>query len=226
MAKINIAIDGPAGAGKSTISKLLAKKIGYIYIDTGAMYRAIGLKMLLNNISIDNEKDVINMLNDTIINIKPMEDGQIILLDGYDVTQRIRENAVSMAASNVSKIPEVRERLVKMQKDLASNKGVVMDGRDIGTCVIPDAELKVFLTASVEERAKRRYLELISKGEDVEFINVLEDIKRRDINDTTRKISPLRMADDAILVDSTNMTIEEVLSSIYNLFLKVVKNEV
>lgn len=226
MAKINIAIDGPAGAGKSTISKLLAKKIGYIYIDTGAMYRAIGLKMLLNNISIDNEKDVINMLNDTIINIKPVEDGQIILLDGYDVTQRIRENAVSMAASNVSKIPEVRERLVKMQKDLASNKGVVMDGRDIGTCVIPDAELKVFLTASVEERAKRRYLELISKGEDVEFINVLEDIKRRDINDTTRKISPLRMADDAILVDSTNMTIEEVLSSIYNLFLKVVKNEV
>jgi len=226
MRRINIAIDGPAGAGKSTISKHLSKMLGYIHIDTGAMYRAIGLKVLRNNISSNDREKIINVLNKTDIDVKLVNGNQLIFLDGEDITEKIREPEVSMYASDVSKIKEVREKLVKLQQDLAKNKGVVMDGRDIGTHVLPDAELKIFLTATPEERAKRRYLELINKGFEVDYYKLLDEIKQRDLNDSTRQFAPLRMAEDAILIDSTNMTVEEVLQKIVEIFKKVIDDEV
>lgn len=226
MKKINIAIDGPAGAGKSTISRLLSKKLGYIHIDTGAMYRAVGLKVLRNNISSNDKDKIVEILGSTEIEIKLLNGIQFIFLDGEDVTEKIRHPSVSMYASDVSKIKEVRERLVKMQQSLAKNKGVIMDGRDIGTHVLPDAELKIFLTATPEERAKRRYSELKEKGYEVDYYALLDEIKERDMNDTTREIAPLRVAEDAILVDSTNMTIEEVLQRILELFNKVINDEI
>jgi len=179
MKKINIAIDGPAGAGKSTISKLLASQLGYIHIDTGAMYRAVGLKVLKNNISPHDSRKIVEILNSTDIKIKLVDGKQLVFLDGEDVTEEIRQPEVSMYASDVSKIREVRERLVKMQQDLAKQKGVIMDGRDIGTHVLPNAELKIFLTATAEERAKRRFLELKQKGYDVDYYQLLDEIKKR-----------------------------------------------
>ncbi|ADQ46232.1 cytidylate kinase [Caldicellulosiruptor kronotskyensis 2002] len=226
MKKINIAIDGPAGAGKSTISKLLASQLGYIHIDTGAMYRAVGLKVLKNNISPHDRKKIVEILNSTDIQIKLVDGRQLVFLDGEDVTEKIRQPEVSMYASDVSKIREVRERLVKMQQELARQKGVIMDGRDIGTHVLPNAELKIFLTATAEERAKRRFLELKQKGYDVDYYQLLDEIKKRDQNDMTREFAPLRVAEDAIVIDSTSLSIEEVLQKVLELFYKVVKNEV
>ncbi|ACM60425.1 cytidylate kinase [Caldicellulosiruptor bescii] len=226
MKKINIAIDGPAGAGKSTISKLLASQLGYIHIDTGAMYRAVGLKVLKNNISPHDRKKIVEILNSTDIQIKLVDGRQLVFLDGEDVTEKIRQPEVSMYASDVSKIREVRERLVKMQQELAKQKGVIMDGRDIGTHVLPNAELKIFLTATAEERAKRRFLELKQKGYDVDYYQLLDEIKKRDQNDMTREFAPLRVAEDAIVIDSTSLSIEEVLQKVLELFYKVVKNEV
>lgn len=226
MKKINIAIDGPAGAGKSTISKLLAKKLGYVHIDTGAMYRAIGLKVLNNNIKSSEVEKILEILDTTDIQVRLVDGNQLVFLDGENVTEKIRQPAVSMYASDVSKIKEVRERLVKIQQDLAKQKGVIMDGRDIGTYVLPDAELKIFLTATAEERAKRRFLELKEKGYEVDYYELLDEIKQRDFNDMTREFAPLKMADDAILIDSTNMTIEEVLQRVLELFYKVIENEV
>lgn len=226
MKKINIAIDGPAGAGKSTISKLLASQLGYIHIDTGAMYRAVGLKVLRNNISPHDSRKIVEILNSTDIQIKLLDGKQLVFLDGEDVTEKIRQPEVSMYASDVSKIREVRERLVKMQQDLAKQKGVIMDGRDIGTHVLPNAELKIFLTATAEERAKRRFLELKQKGYDVDYYQLLDEIKKRDQNDMTREFAPLRIAEDAIVIDSTSLSIEEVLQKVLELFYKVVKDEV
>ncbi|WPX10025.1 (d)CMP kinase [Anaerocellum danielii] len=226
MKKINIAIDGPAGAGKSTISKLLASQLGYIHIDTGAMYRAVGLKVLKNNISPHDSRKIVEILNSTDIQIKLVDGKQLVFLDGEDVTEKIRQPEVSMYASDVSKIREVRERLVKMQQDLAKQKGIIMDGRDIGTHVLPDAELKVFLTATAEERAKRRFLELKQKGYEVDYYQLLDEIKKRDLNDMTREFAPLRVAEDAIVIDSTSLSIEEVLQKVLELFYKVVKDEV
>jgi cytidylate kinase len=226
MKKINIAIDGPAGAGKSTISKLLASQLGYIHIDTGAMYRAVGLKVLKNNISPHDRKKIVEILNSTDIQIKLVDGRQLVFLDGEDVTEKIRQPEVSMYASDVSKIREVRERLVKMQQELAKQKGVIMDGRDIGTHVLPNAELKIFLTATAEERAKRRFLELKQKGYDVDYYQLLDEIKKRDQNDMTREFAPLRIAEDAIVIDSTSLSIEEVLQKVLELFYKVVKDEV
>lgn len=226
MNKINIAIDGPAGAGKSTISKLLAKKLGYIHIDTGAMYRAIGLKVLNSNIKSNEVEKILEVLDNTDIQIKIVAGSQLVLLDGEDVTEKIRQPSVSMYASDVSKIKEVREKLVKIQQDLAKQKGVIMDGRDIGTYVLPDAELKIFLTATAEERAKRRFLELKEKGYEVDYYQLLDEIKQRDLNDMTRELAPLRVAEDAIVIDSTNLTIEEVLQKVLELFYKVIGNEV
>ncbi|ABP67474.1 cytidylate kinase [Caldicellulosiruptor saccharolyticus DSM 8903] len=226
MKKINIAIDGPAGAGKSTISKLLAKKLGYIHIDTGAMYRAIGLKVLNSNIKSNEVEKILEVLDNTDIQIKIVAGSQLVLLDGEDVTEKIRQPSVSMYASDVSKIKEVREKLVKIQQDLAKQKGVIMDGRDIGTYVLPDAELKIFLTATAEERAKRRFLELKEKGYEVDYYQLLDEIKQRDLNDMTRELAPLRVAEDAIVIDSTNLTIEEVLQKVLELFYKVIGNEV
>ncbi|WP_039767744.1 MULTISPECIES: (d)CMP kinase [unclassified Caldicellulosiruptor] len=226
MKKINIAIDGPAGAGKSTISKLLAKKLGYIHIDTGAMYRAIGLKVLNSNIKSNEIEKILEVLNNTDIQIKIIGGNQLVFLDGEDVTEKIRQPTVSMYASDVSKIKEVREKLVKIQQDLAKQKGVIMDGRDIGTHVLPDAELKIFLTATAEERAKRRFLELKEKGYEVDYYQLLDEIKQRDLNDMTRELAPLRVAENAIVIDSTNLTIEEVLQKVLELFYKVIGNEV
>uniref|UniRef100_A0A7C5Z821 Cytidylate kinase n=1 Tax=Caldicellulosiruptor owensensis TaxID=55205 RepID=A0A7C5Z821_9FIRM len=226
MKKINIAIDGPAGAGKSTISKLLASQLGYIHIDTGAMYRAVGLKVLRNNISPHDSRKIVEILNSTDIKIKLVDGKQVVFLDGEDVTEEIRQPEVSMYASDVSKIREVRERLVKMQQELAKQKGVIMDGRDIGTHVLPNAELKIFLTATAEERAKRRFLELKQKGYNVDYYQLLDEIKKRDQNDMTREFAPLRIAEDAIVIDSTSLSIEEVLQKVLELFYKVVKDEV
>jgi len=226
MKKINIAIDGPAGAGKSTISKLLAKRLGYIHIDTGAMYRALGLKVLNSNIKSNEVEKILEVLNNTDIQVKLVDGNQLVFLDGEDVTDKIRQPSVSMYASDVSKIKEVRERLVKIQQNLAKQKGVIMDGRDIGTHVLPDAELKIFLTATAEERAKRRFLELKEKGYEVNYYELLNEIKQRDLNDMTREFAPLRVAEDAIVIDSTNLTIEEVLQKVLELFYKVIGNEV
>lgn len=203
-----IAVDGPSGAGKSTVAKAIAKKLNIEYIDTGAMYRALGLKILNNGIEMKDEESIKDLLKETEIDFV---NGDIIL-DGQVVSHLIRTPEVSMAASACSAYPFVREKLVKAQQQLGASKSVIMDGRDIGTAVFPDAEYKFFVTASDEERARRRYEELLAKGEDVTFEQVLVDIRQRDYNDSTRAASPLRKADDAEELDTTSMTIDEVVA--------------
>lgn len=213
----SIAIDGPAGAGKSTIAKAVSKKLNYIYIDTGAMYRAIGLYYLQNEIDLQNE-DLINGLIDNIKVEITYENGlQQIILNGDNVTSLIRTQEVSNAASVVSAYKKVREKLVSLQRDLASSTNVVMDGRDIGTVVLPNATVKIFLTASTEERAKRRYKELLEKGQVVDLETIKKEIEERDYRDINRETSPLMQAEDAILVDTSSMTIEEVIDEILRL---------
>lgn len=222
---INIAIDGPAGAGKSSVAKAVAAKYGYIYVDTGAMYRALAYKAIENGISIKDVALVENMLADTELNISYNELGQRIILDGKDVSDFIRTATVSMGASDISAIPYVRTWLLDMQKSIARKNDCIMDGRDIGTTILPDADVKIFLTASVEERATRRYKELIAKGEDVTFEAVIEDVKTRDYNDSHRAVSPLKKADDAIEVDTTGMNIQESVDAISNIIDKCIKGE-
>ncbi len=210
---MKIAIDGPGGAGKSTLSKKLAKHFNLVYIDTGAMYRAAGLACVRKGIKIKEEtKAAISIVNAANIDLIPAESGQKIILNGEDVTGLIRTPEISMAASDVSAIPEVRIRLVEMQRKLAETRDVIMDGRDIGTYVLPDAPIKIFLTASPEERAKRRYLELSERGEDCKYEDVLAELLVRDKNDSTRAFSPLKQAEDSILVDTSAMNFEESLS--------------
>ena len=212
-----IAIDGPAGAGKSTIAKHLAKTLGYIYVDTGAMYRAIALFCIRKGISPLDETAVNELLDNIEIDIKYENDIQQIYLCGDNVTGLIRTPEVSMGASDVSKHALVRQKLVALQRAIAEKNNVIMDGRDIATKVLPDADAAIFLTADVNDRARRRYDEMISKGEEVSFEDVLEDMKRRDLNDSTRTNSPLVKAENAILVDTTGNTLEqsiELLSSI------------
>lgn len=213
--KIRIAIDGPSGAGKSTIAKRVAKQLGIDYIDTGAMYRAIGLKILRNGTDPGDITALKRMLAQTEIDFA----GGNIILDGETVNDRIRTPEVSKMASDCSALPEVREKLVALQKKMGQTKSVVMDGRDIGTNVLTDAEYKFFMTASAAERAKRRWLELSEKGETADLAQVEADIIQRDHNDSTRKLNPLKKADDAIELDTTGMTIEEVTQKI----LEVVK---
>ncbi len=201
-----IAIDGPAGSGKSTIAKALAKKLNIDYIDTGAMYRAFGYKIRELGIDMYNMTQLNELLDGTEIDF----DKGKTLLDGNDVSSLIRTPEISMVASKCSAIAEVRKKLVRLQQAMGENKSVVMDGRDIGTVVFPKAKYKFFLTASSEERAKRRFAELAEKGENTSFEKVLEEINQRDHNDTTREVTPLRQADDAILVDTTSMNIEQV----------------
>jgi cytidylate kinase len=203
---IKIAIDGPSGSGKSTIAKSIAQRLNIDYIDTGAMYRAVAYKMLQENISADNLEAIKTMLEETDIDFI---NGHT-WLDGHDVSALIRNSEVARAASLCSAIPMVREKLVELQRRMGQTKSLVMDGRDIGTNVFMDAEVKFFITASPEERARRRHLELLEKGEAISFEQVLESIKARDHNDTTRLLNPLRQAEDAILLDTTRMTIEEV----------------
>ena len=210
-----VAIDGPGGAGKSTISKAAAKALGFVYIDTGAMYRAAALFCLRKGIDIKNEPDLAAKAVDTIdIDIDYKEDGQHIYLNGEDVSALIRTPEVSMGASNVSAIPAVRVKLVELQRNLASTKNVIMDGRDIGTSVLPNAPLKIFLTASAESRAERRYKELIEKGMSVTYEEVYEDMVQRDYNDMNRATAPLKQADDAILADTSGFEFEQSLELI------------
>ncbi len=209
---IRVAIDGPSGAGKSTIAKAVAREMNIDYIDTGAMYRAVGLKVKNSGIDMKDESAMAAMLADTDIDFVKGD----IILDGVIVNKEIRANDMSMMASNVSALPAVREKLVELQRKMGQTKSIIMDGRDIGTNVLTDAEVKIFMTASAEERAERRYKELVEKGQDVTFDQILEDIKQRDHNDSTRALNPLRKADDAIELDTTGMSIEEVTQFILN----------
>ena len=214
---MKIAIDGPAGAGKSSIAKLVAKELGFIYIDTGAMYRASALYSIENGIEICEKSFTKEVLDKIKIDIKYGEDGQHILLCGKDVSKRIREADVSIGASNIAVIPAVRLKLVELQRELAKGNNVIMDGRDIGTYVLPDAEFKIYLTATSDERANRRLKEMREKGQMAEFEAVKRDIEYRDKNDSEREFAPLRQAEDAVLVDSTDMTIDEVKNRILQL---------
>ncbi len=207
---LRIAIDGPGGSGKSTIAKLLAKELNIDYVDTGAMYRAIGLKIKNENIDVFNKNILSNTLNNTTIDFKSGS----IYLDGQNVDTLIRTPEISMVASEISAIDIVREKLVNIQRKMGQTKSMIMDGRDIGTNVLLDAEYKFFMNASIEERANRRFKELIEKGQEVDFNKVLEEIKLRDHNDMTRELNPLKKAEDAIELDTTSMTIEEVVTKI------------
>ncbi|MCR5223391.1 MAG: (d)CMP kinase [Lachnospiraceae bacterium] len=213
----HIAIDGPAGAGKSTIAKAVAKKKGLIYVDTGAMYRALGLYLLRNKIDAADEAAVIAACEKADVSIAFENGEQVVLLDSENVNGLIRTEAVGNMASACSAIARVREIMVERQQKLAKNCDVVMDGRDIGTVVLPDAHCKIFLTASAKVRAKRRYDELVEKGVPCDLKQIEEDIIKRDERDTTRAASPLRQAEDAVLVDTSDMTIDEVIAKIMEL---------
>ncbi|MCX7885355.1 MAG: (d)CMP kinase [Caloramator sp.] len=217
MKNIVIAVDGPAGAGKSTISKIVAERLKIEYIDTGAMYRAITLKLIRKGICLEDIDAIKKILNETNIDFV---NGKIYL-DKEDVSEDIRKIEVSSKVSDVAAIPYVREKLVELQRRMASFKSVIMDGRDIGTNVLKDANIKIFLTATVEERAKRRYKEMIEKGNDVTFEDICKDIENRDRIDSTRKVNPLRKADDALEIDTTSKTIDDVVSEIISIVKKV-----
>lgn len=206
---ISIALDGPAGAGKSTIAKELARRFSLVHVDTGAMYRAMGLYFLNKNEDPANAEGVIPQLNDIKVSLKFTPEGQRIYLQGEDVTEKIRTPEASMAASAISAIPEVRTFLLEQQRQLARENDVIMDGRDIGTVVLPDATVKIFLTATPEARAMRRYKELQEKGTNVTFEEVLADVEKRDFNDSTRAAAPLRQADDAVLADTSDINFEQ-----------------
>lgn len=211
---INIAIDGPAGAGKSTIAKLLSKKLGIIYLDTGAMYRTVALKAVKSGIDTKDADALSEMVKDINIEIKFDQDGQRIFLDNEDVTDQIRTKEISIASSDVAVVPAVRLKMVELQRRIASQNSVVMDGRDIGTYVLPNADFKFFLTASLEERANRRFSEMREKNPDITFEEVYKDIEYRDKNDSSRQFAPLKKAEDAIEIDTTKMTIDEVVNRI------------
>lgn len=213
--KFAIAIDGPAGAGKSTIAKKLAHKLGIVYIDTGAMYRAVALDMIRKGINLEDKDKVGQAINEVKISIRLTEDGQKIFILDENVNSLIRTPEVSRASSVVAAVPEVRIKMVEIQREIAKNNCVVMDGRDIGTYVLPEAQLKIFLTASVEERAKRRFNELVEKGEkNITLKKVEEDILVRDKNDSTRSFAPLKAADDAKVIDTTKLTIDDIITLI------------
>lgn len=207
---IRIAVDGLSGAGKSTIAKAIAKKLCIDYIDTGAMYRAVGYKMLQEGIAMDDIPAIAEMLKKTEIDFS----GGNIYLDGENINDRIRTEEISKQASDCSALGIIRAKLTEQQQKMGEKKSVIMDGRDIGTVVFPEAEFKFYITATAEERASRRYKELIAKGEDVTYEKVLADIKQRDYNDSTREINPLKKADDALELDTTEMGIEEVIDFI------------
>ena len=210
----NIAIDGPAGAGKSTIARRVAKELSFIYVDTGAMYRAMALYLLHKNVDRTNTEQIGEVCQNAEISIEYQNGEQIVLLNGENVNAYLRTEEVGNMASKTSAIPAVREKLLELQKTLAREKDVIMDGRDIGTNILPNADVKIYLTASVETRAKRRYDELASKGESCDFDEIARDIKERDERDMTREIAPLKKAEDAILVDSSDMTLKEVVNTI------------
>lgn len=212
--RINIAIDGPSGAGKSTIAKRLAHELGYVHLDTGSMYRTVAYLGLKNGIDLDDENGLVELIKH--IDLKMMPSGEIIV-DGVAIHDEIRTNEMSMAASKASKHELVRAALVAMQQKIAASKGYILDGRDIGTVVLTDAEVKIYLTASVEDRAKRRLLQNQEKNIESNYEDLLEDIKRRDYQDTHREHSPLKKADDAVVIDSSDLTLEEVVDRILDI---------
>ena len=214
---MNIAIDGPAGAGKSTIARLAAKELGFIYVDTGAMYRAIALYLLDNKTDIYDEVALKNALDNIHINIVYEAGVQHVFLDLQDVSTEIRSEKVGNMASTSSALPPVREKLLDLQRDIAAKNDVIMDGRDIGTNILPNAELKIYLTASVDVRAKRRYDELKLKGENPNLEEIKKGIETRDYQDMNRDIAPLKQADDAVYIDSSDLTIAEVVDKIIDL---------
>lgn len=211
---INVAIDGPAGAGKSTISRAAAKSVGFIYVDTGALYRTVGVNALRKGIDTKDKAAVAATLGDISVDLVFENGEQKVLLNGENVSDEIRTPPASMAASDVSAVPEVRAFLFDLQRDIAKRNNCIMDGRDIGTVVLPDAKVKIFLTASPESRAMRRYKELIGKGTQVEYKDVLEDLIERDYNDSHREIAPLKPAEDGVIVDTTNLNLEESINEI------------
>lgn len=213
---INVAIDGPAGAGKSTISRQAAKALGFIYVDTGALYRAVGLNALRKGIDTDDAEAVAESVRDISVELKYENGEQAVFLNGENVSTFIRTPEASMAASKVSAVPKVREFLFGLQQEIAAKNDCVMDGRDIGTVVLPNAQVKIFLTASAEARAQRRYKELVEKGEQVDYENVLAEMKQRDYNDSHRAVAPLKAADDAVTVDTTSLNLEESIEKIKN----------
>lgn len=217
----NIAIDGPAGAGKSTIAKKVAKQLSFIYVDTGAMYRAMALYLHRNGIPADDTEKIAAACGGAEISIEYRNGEQVVLLGGENVNPFLRTEEVSAMASKSSAVAQVRTRLVQLQQELAAAQNVVMDGRDIGTVVLPDAQVKIFLTASVEVRARRRFLELQEKGQAAVFETIAADIAERDRRDMTREVSPLKQADDAVLVDTSDMTIDQVTQRI----LEIVKEK-
>jgi cytidylate kinase len=212
-----IAIDGPAASGKSTTAKLLAKKLKYVYIDTGAMYRACALDALKNNVSLKDHENLKKLIDKINIEIVYSENGNKILLNGEDVTQRIREADISKLSSEIAVIGFVRDKMVQLQREMGKKGGIIMDGRDIGTVVFPNADFKFFMIADVEHRAERRLKELLEKGKKADFETVKNELIWRDKNDSSRKHSPLKKADDAIEIDTSNMTIEEQVEKIYKI---------
>ncbi len=210
----NIAIDGPAGAGKSTIAKIVAKEKGFIYVDTGAMYRAIAYHLLQNHVDVEDVERICEEAQKADVSIRYIDGEQVVLLNGENVNAYLRQEEVGNMASASSVHAKVREKMTELQRKLAAEQDVVMDGRDIGTVVLPNADLKIFLTASVEERAKRRFDELKAKGENPDLSAIEKDIAERDHRDMTREVAPLKQAEDAVLVDTTSMTIQEVADKI------------
>ena len=214
---LNVAIDGPGGAGKSTVAKAAAKELELIYVDTGALYRAVGLNALRHELDTTDEAAIKELLNDTKVDLKYVDGVQHVFLNGEDVSDKIRTPEASMAASNVSAIGVVRQFLFELQRGIARNNNCVMDGRDIGTVVLPDAQVKIFLTASPEVRAKRRYIELREKGSDESYEKVLEELKQRDYNDSHREIAPLKPAEDSVIVDTSEFKLEDSIATVVNL---------
>lgn len=213
-AAYNIAIDGPAGAGKSTIAKELARRLGFVYVDTGAMYRAMGLYFDRQGIGMDDEEGIRRACGGITISIRYENGTQRVILNGEDVSDRIRTEEVGRLASACSVYAAVRQKLLSLQRDLAASTDVIMDGRDIGTCVLPNAQTKIYLTASVEVRARRRYQELLEKGKESTLAEIEEEIRARDWRDMNREIAPLKQAEDAVYLDSSDMTVDQVIDAI------------
>lgn len=218
----NVAIDGPAGAGKSTIAKAAAKELGFIYVDTGALYRAIAYNAVTKGV-IDDTQKIIDMLTDTNVELKYVDGVQAVYLNGDDVSAYIRTPEISMGASKVSAILQVREFLLNLQRDIAQKNNVIMDGRDIATVVLPNADVKIFLFASPECRAQRRYKELMEKGEDVTLEDVLADVNQRDYQDSHRDIAPLKPSEDSVMADTSKLTLEESIQLIIDIIKERIK---